>query len=41
MIKKPVEVQKAIKQTEKLLDILSAVIICHDKIRIRGKFEMN
>lgn len=39
-VKSPEDVQKAINQTELFAEILSAVIICGDKIGIRGKFEM-
>ena len=34
------DVQAVINQTEQFSEILSAVIICQDKIGIRGKFEM-
>ncbi|HAH24515.1 MAG TPA: UPF0280 family protein [Prolixibacteraceae bacterium] len=39
-VKSPEDVQKAIDQTELFAEILSAVIICGDKIGIRGKFEI-
>lgn len=40
MVKTPEDIQEAIRQTEQFPEILSAVIICRDKIGIRGKFEM-
>jgi ApbE superfamily uncharacterized protein (UPF0280 family) len=40
MVKSPENVQEAINQTEQFPEILSAVIICRDKIGIRGKFDM-
>jgi uncharacterized protein len=39
-VKTPDDVQAVICQTEQFPEILSAVIICRDKIAIRGKFEM-
>lgn len=39
-VKTPEDVQKVIGETEYYPEILSAVIICRDKIGIRGKFEM-
>jgi len=39
-VKASEDVQKIIIQTERFPEILSAVIICRDKIGIRGKFEM-
>lgn len=39
-VKTPEDVQKAIDETEQFPEILSAVLICRDKIGIRGKFEM-
>ena len=40
LVKTPEDVQKVIDQTSQFPEILSAVIICQDKIGIRGKFEM-
>ena len=40
LVKTPEGVQKIIDQTAQFPEILSAVIICRDKIGIRGKFEM-
>lgn len=40
LVKTPEDVQDVIQQTEQYPEILSAVIICGDKIGIRGKFEM-
>lgn len=39
-VKSPQDVQMAIQQTEMYEEIISAVIICGDKLGIRGKFEM-
>ena len=39
-VKTPDDVQAVIGQTEQFPEILSAVIICRDKMGIRGKFEM-
>lgn len=39
-VKTPEDVQRAIGETEQFPEILSAVLICRDKIGIRGKFEM-
>lgn len=40
LVQKPEDVQEVTQQTERFPEILSAVIICQDKIGIRGKFEM-
>jgi hypothetical protein len=40
LVQKPEDVQAVTKQTEHFPEILSAVIICRDKIGIRGQFEM-
>lgn len=40
LVQNPEDVQVIINQTERFPEILSAVIICHDKIGIRGQFEM-
>ena len=40
LVKTPEGVPKVIDQTAQFPEILSAVIICRDKIGIRGKFEM-
>jgi len=40
LVQSPGDVQKVTQQTERFPEILSAVIICRDKIGIRGKFEM-
>lgn len=40
LVKTPEDVQIVINQTEQFPEILSAVLICRDKIGIRGKFEM-
>lgn len=39
-VKTPEDVQTVINQTEQFPEIRSAVLICRDKIGIRGKFEM-
>ena len=39
-VQNPGDVQRVTQQTEQFPEILSAVIICHDKIGIRGQFEM-
>ena len=39
-VKSPDHVEKVIKQSEKYPEILSLLIICEDKIGIRGDFEM-
>ncbi len=39
-VKSPNDVEKVIKQSEKYPEILSLLIICEDKIGIRGDFEM-
>lgn len=40
LVKTSEDVQRVTQQTEQFPEILSAVIICHDKIGIRGQFEM-
>lgn len=40
LVQVPEDVQQVTKQTERFPEILSAVIICRDKIGIRGQFEM-
>ena len=40
LVQIPEDIQEAISETEQFPEILSAVIICRDKIGIRGKFEM-
>lgn len=40
LVQTPEDVQLVTQQTEQFPEILSAVIICRDKIGIRGKFEM-
>jgi ApbE superfamily uncharacterized protein (UPF0280 family) len=40
LVQTPEDVQKVTQQTEWFPEILSAVIICRDKIGIRGQFEM-
>ncbi len=40
LVQVPEDVQQVTQQTERFPEILSAVIICHDKIGIRGQFEM-
>lgn len=39
-VKSPNDVEKIIKQSEKYPEILSLLIICEDKIGIRGEYEM-
>lgn len=39
-VKSPNDVEKVINQSEKYLEILSMLIICEDKIGVRGDFEM-
>lgn len=39
-VKKPNDVEKVIKQSEKYPEILTMLIICEDKIGIRGDYEM-
>jgi len=39
-VKSPNDVEKVIKQSEKYPEILSLLIICEDKIAIRGDYEM-
>ena len=40
LIKKPTDVDKVLKRTEAVPEIISAVLICEDQIGIRGEFEM-
>lgn len=40
LIKKPTDVEKVLKRTERHEEIISAVLICEDQIGIRGEFEM-
>lgn len=40
LVQVPEDVQQVTQQTERFPEILSAVIICRDKIGIRGQFEM-
>ncbi len=40
MVKSPNDVEKVINQSEKYPEILSLLIICEDKIGIRGEYEM-
>lgn len=40
LVQIPEDVQQVTQQTERFPEILSAVIICRDKIGIRGQFEM-
>ena len=40
LVQVPDDVQRVTQQTEQFPEILSAVIICRDKIGIRGQFEM-
>jgi len=40
LIQTPEDVQRVTQETEQFSEILSVVIICRDKIGIRGKFEM-
>ncbi|MGQ8335762.1 UPF0280 family protein [Sunxiuqinia sp. A32] len=40
LIKKPTDVEKVLKRTERFDEIISAVLICEDQIGIRGEFEM-
>jgi ApbE superfamily uncharacterized protein (UPF0280 family) len=40
LVQAPEDVQLVTQQTERFPEILSAVIICRDKIGIRGQFEM-
>ena len=39
-VKSPNDIEKVIKQSEKYTEILSLLIICEDKIGIRGDYEM-
>ncbi|MGQ7869736.1 UPF0280 family protein [Sunxiuqinia sp. sy24] len=41
LIKKPTDVEKVLKRTERFEEIISAVLICEDQIGIRGEFELN
>ena len=40
LVQNPEDVQRVTQQTEQFPEILSAVIICHYKMGIRGQFEM-
>ncbi len=40
LIKKPSDVEKVLKRTERFEEIISAVLICDDQIGIRGEFEI-
>jgi hypothetical protein len=40
LIKKPADVEKVLKRTERFEEIISAVLICDDQIGIRGEFEI-
>ena len=40
LVQNPEDVQRVTQQTERFPEILSAVIICRDRIGIRGQFEM-
>ena len=40
LIKKPGDVEKVLKRTERFEEIIAAVLICEDQIGIRGEFEM-
>jgi ApbE superfamily uncharacterized protein (UPF0280 family) len=40
MVKSPNDVEKVINQSEKYSEILSLLIICEDKIGIRGEYEI-
>lgn len=40
LIKKPSDVEKVLKRTERFEEIIAAVLICEDQIGIRGEFEM-
>ncbi len=40
MIKKPTDVEKVLKRTEAVDEIISAILICEDQIGIRGEFEL-
>ena len=39
-VKTPADIESTLQETEKFAEILSAIIICDDKIGIRGKFEI-
>jgi len=39
-VKSPTDIESTLQETEKFTEILSAIIICDDKIGIRGKFEI-
>lgn len=40
LIKKPTDIEKVLKRTERHEEIIAAVMICDDQIGIRGEFEM-
>jgi hypothetical protein len=40
LIKKPADVEKVLRRTEAVPEIIAAVLICEDQIGIRGEFEM-
>jgi len=40
LIKKPADVEKVLRRTEAVAEIIAAVLICDDQIGIRGEFEM-
>lgn len=40
LIKKPGDVEKVLKRTETISEIIAAVLICEDQVGIRGEFEM-
>ncbi|WP_159521189.1 UPF0280 family protein [Sunxiuqinia indica] len=40
LIKKPADVEKVLKRTERFEEVISAVLICDDQIGIRGEFEI-
>ncbi len=40
LVKKPGDVEKVLKRTEIVPEIIAAVLICEDQIGIRGEFEM-
>lgn len=40
LVKKPGDVEKVLKRTEAIPEIIAAVLICEDQIGIRGEFEM-
>ena len=39
-VKTPADIESTLQETDKITEILSAIIICNDKIGIRGKFEI-